>query len=88
MGDLFGSAPSEPPFTIPDRDGYSCVWDERWRGFRVTIPHGAFFYSEQFFNTRWSDRAVEYFHDSPKLMSIVSARKTLNIEYSPWLQVL
>ncbi len=67
MGDLFGSAPSEPPFTIPDRDGYSYLWDERWRGFRVTIPHGAFFYSESFFNPRWSDRAVEYFLENDQL---------------------
>lgn len=61
MGDLFGSAPAELPFAVPDRAGYGCSWDERWRGYHVTIPDGRFFYSEEFFNLRWSDRAVDYF---------------------------
>lgn len=61
MSDLFNSTPSKPPFTLPESRGYSYSWDERWRGFHVNIPHGKFFYSESFFNARWSDRAVEYF---------------------------
>ncbi|RYF39692.1 MAG: hypothetical protein EOO38_22925 [Cytophagaceae bacterium] len=61
MGDLFNQTLNKPPFLLPDGQGYSCIWDELWNGFRVTIPHGSFFYSEKFFNQAWSDRAVEYF---------------------------
>ena len=64
MADLFGSASPTPrslPFTLPDREGYGCTWDDRRGGFEIKIPHGRFFYSENFFNLRWSDRAIEYF---------------------------
>lgn len=61
MGDLFGAAPALPPFDLPTTDGYACSWDDRWNGYRIVIPNGEFFYSEEFFNRRWSDRAVEYF---------------------------
>lgn len=67
MADLFHVAQAMPPFTLPRADGYSCSWDERWQGFNVTIPNGEFFYSERFFNARWSDRAVEYFLENKNL---------------------
>ena len=66
MSDLFGSRTPSLPFTLPDCEGYSSLWDERWCGFHVSVPQGEFFYSESFFNTRWSDRAIDYFLENDK----------------------
>lgn len=64
MADLFDPAPPVTrslPFALPDLEGYGYSWDESRGGFEINIPHGCLFYSESFFNLRWSDRAVEYF---------------------------
>lgn len=61
MNDLFRPSLKRLPFDLPDGCEYGARWSEEWQGFYVTIPHGEFFYSENFFNSKWSDRAVEYF---------------------------
>lgn len=49
------------PFTIPNKEGYSWLWNESLNGFEIIVPHGKLFYSEFFFNKKISDRSVEYF---------------------------
>ena len=67
MSDLFDATLNDLPFALPKGAGYNVEWDDHWRGFHVTIPGGNFFYSEKFFNARWSDRAVEYFLENDQL---------------------
>ncbi|WP_425230694.1 alpha-ketoglutarate-dependent dioxygenase AlkB family protein [Sphingomonas sp.] len=66
MDNLFQLTSNELPFNLPDRPGYQAAWNDRWHGFHVTIPSGTFFYSERFFNARWSDRSVEYFLENDR----------------------
>lgn len=49
------------PFSLPDEEGYSYVWDQELRGFLITIPNGSLFYSQHFFDERISNRSLEYF---------------------------
>jgi len=49
------------PFSLPEGDGYSAIWNESLNGFEITVPHGVLFYSEHFFNQKISDRSIEYF---------------------------
>ncbi len=66
MSDLFHIEPLALPFELPKQDGFSATWDEKWNGFHVSIPNGGFFYCEEFFNRKWSDRAVQYFQENDR----------------------
>lgn len=64
MDDLFEQVRPVLPFSLPDLPGYRASWNEIWHGFDIVIPEGTLFYSEAFFNQKWSDRAVEYFQEN------------------------
>ena len=65
--DLFSDL-EEPklPFSIPKGIEYSCRWDEHLQAFILKIPNGELIYSERFFNTKISDRSLEYFQDNDR----------------------
>jgi Alkylated DNA repair protein len=67
MDDLFQTPTPRLPFLLPRFPGYRAEWNEQWHGFDVEIPQGKFFYSESFFNRKWSDRALEYFQENELL---------------------
>lgn len=52
------------PFTIPEGIQHTCRWSERIQAFILTIPDGELIFSECFFNTKISDRSVEYFQEN------------------------
>lgn len=49
------------PFNIPNKTGYNVNWIESFNGFIIEIPNGELFYSEHFFDTKISDRSIEFF---------------------------
>jgi alkylated DNA repair dioxygenase AlkB len=57
---LFMEKPKQT-FYLPEKLGYSCVWDEVLRGFYIQIPNGHLFYAEHFFSEKISDRSLDYF---------------------------
>ena len=57
---LFMKNPKQT-FYLPEKLGYSCVWDEVLKGFHIQIPKGQLFYSEHFFPEKISDRSLDYF---------------------------
>lgn len=64
MSDLFSPQSRELPIDLPTSDNYSATWNEARQGFDIQVPDGWLFYSERFFNSRWSDRIVEYFQEN------------------------
>ena len=52
------------PFAIPEGIEHMCRWSERIQAFILTIPDGELIFSECFFNTKISDRSVEYFQEN------------------------
>lgn len=64
MDDLFEPIPRDIPFGLPSGDGYKTIWNEAWKGYDVHVPGGEFFYAEQFFSRKLSDRIVEYFQEN------------------------
>lgn len=61
--DLFESIspPSLLPFEFPSKEGYEVAWEEKFNGFRLIVPNGEIFYSENYFSKKLSDRSLEYF---------------------------
>jgi alkylated DNA repair dioxygenase AlkB len=49
------------PFDIPKKEGYSYTYDEKQKVFNIIVPNGELIYSEHFFDTKISNRSVEYF---------------------------
>lgn len=64
MNDLFGATSTTLPFDIPERSGYSSIWDEQRQGHIITVPDGELFYAASFFPRKISDRTVEYFQEN------------------------
>ncbi|MFG5410604.1 alpha-ketoglutarate-dependent dioxygenase AlkB [Piscinibacter sakaiensis] len=62
--DLFSGNPEQMPFAMPRSPGFDAVWAEDRRGYNITVPNGAMFYSECFFEKKVSDRCVEYFQEN------------------------
>lgn len=63
--DLFSDLKEpRPPFTISDGIEYSCRWDESAQAFILQVPQGELVFFEGFFNTKISDRSVEYFQEN------------------------
>ena len=63
--DLFSNF-QEPvlPFTIPKSIEYSCRWDKAIQAFILKVPNGELIFSECFFNSKISDRSLEYFQEN------------------------
>ena len=59
--DLFNNT-TTPKLSInlPTKTGYSYHYDEATKVFRISIPDGAIIYAEQFFDTKFSDHAMDY----------------------------
>ena len=64
MSDLFTTTSAVLPFDLPSGPGYATVWDEQWKGYRITVPDGQLFYASEFFPRKISDRTVEYFQEN------------------------
>lgn len=64
MNDLFNPQVRELPFRLPEGDGYGATWNEERKGFDIIVPDGWLFYSEHFFNSRWTERVVEYLQEN------------------------
>lgn len=56
-----------PPFTITGGIAHSWRWDAAHQAFILCVPHGELIYFERFFNTKVSDRYVEYFQENDTL---------------------
>lgn len=63
--DLFSDL-EEPrlPFTMPAGIEYSFRWDDNIQAFILRIPNGELIFAERFFDTKISDRSVEYFQEN------------------------
>lgn len=59
--ELFNSGIPNPPFQIPNEDGYNCEFNNELNMFEITIPNGKLIYAEQYFDKKISDRSLEYF---------------------------
>lgn len=66
--DLFADI-AEPilSFKIPEGDGYSCCWDTNIQAFIIKVPNGELIFSECLFNSKISDRSLEYFQENNTL---------------------
>jgi len=62
--DLFGNTKQQLPFEIPKDSGYAANWDETLRGYRISVPNGEILYADKFFDSRISNRTVEYFQEN------------------------
>lgn len=67
MNDLFKAPSAALPFDIPNGQGYSTIWDEKWKGYRIALPDGELFYSTDFFSRKISDRMVDYLQENDTL---------------------
>ena len=52
------------PFTMPIGIEYSCHWNDNTHAFILRIPNGELIFAERFFDTKISDRSVEYFQEN------------------------
>ena len=48
------------PIHLPTKKNYSYQYDEAAKVFRISIPDGEIIYAEQFFDTKISDRSMDY----------------------------
>jgi alkylated DNA repair dioxygenase AlkB len=62
--DLFDNTERQLPFEIPKDSEYAANWDESLRGYRISVPNGEIFYAEKFFDSKISNRTVEYFQEN------------------------
>jgi alkylated DNA repair dioxygenase AlkB len=69
--ELTTESSNQPPFKLPNGQGYTSTWDECIGAFTITIPNGTLIYYESFFNKKISDRTVEYFleNESKEIIS-------------------
>lgn len=52
------------PFALPVGAGYSWYWNQSMQAFVIQVPDGELIFAERFFNTKISDRSVEYFQEN------------------------
>lgn len=52
------------PFALPVGAGYSWCWNQSMQAFVIQVPDGELIFAERFFNTKISDRSVEYFQEN------------------------
>ncbi len=65
--ELFNSGIPNPPFKIPNAEGYNCKFNNGLNVFEITIPNGMLIYSEHYFDKKISDRSLEYFLENDSL---------------------
>jgi alkylated DNA repair dioxygenase AlkB len=69
------------PFILPDRNGYKAEWSEELNGFKILVPNGNLFYSENFFSKKISDRCFEYFQENNDFdWQIVNWKNIVDVE--------
>jgi alkylated DNA repair dioxygenase AlkB len=59
--DLFNSQNIHLPFHFPSEEGYHCEFNDKSNVYLIKIPNGEIIYAEHFFDTKISDRSLEYF---------------------------
>jgi alkylated DNA repair dioxygenase AlkB len=64
--DLFDTSAGQPKLCVdmPTEAGYAVLPDTEWSGHHIRVPNGGLFYAERFFDTKISDRTVEYFQQN------------------------
>ena len=75
------------PFLLPDKPGYSFVWDQALQAFVIQIPNGELVYCEQFFNKKISDRCLEYFWENDQHIFPCNGHRDLQPQDIPWKNI-
>ncbi len=57
----------KPPFTVTENIDYSWRWDAKRHAFILQVPQAEFIYYQHFFNSKVSDRCVDYFQENDTL---------------------
>lgn len=78
--DLFNqsSFQNKLPFQIPQKEGYSCFFDEDKKVFIITIPNGKLIFVPNFFDKKISDEIMNYFLEN---------EDNLNSEKMDWKKI-